>query len=591
MASPDRAWVRPGYEQAIHAALRALGKTHLVLAVHDVSLPAADDDLGRGSLYSEAGRGFLRFARALGFTGVQLGPQGRTTPANASPYDSMMFSRDPPALSFAQLLPAANLRPLTGDVGEKSDPAGAHARAERALATLTATGKFANEADEFAQANAAWLARDATYAALAAEFGGEDWRAWPANIDVTDIVSRQKNVISRYRLAQMLLARQHEATHAYARSLGLKLYGDMQIGISHQDSYWLRPLFLAGYKMGAPPSRTNPEGQPWNYPVFDPAHHAGEAGVLGELRADRMLAMYDGLRIDHPHGLVDAWVYRDDDARGPLAAVQSGARLFSSPDLPDHPRLQAFAIARPDELDRALPRHHDDWVRTLDAAQVSRYAVLFNRILARVHARGRDNDDLMCEVLSTWPYPLRRVMNREDLGRLVVTQKAAVDDPRDVYRSDNAGARDWIMVGNHDTQPIRRVVERWRGTAEAEKRAQFLSERLHVANEERNDFVRTLMTSEGEMVNAMFAELFASRASHVSIFFADVFGYRDIYNAPGTVSDENWRLRIARNYEDRYANDMNDLDALNLPRALILALESQQPRNESLIRELQQFTQ
>src|SRR5262249_17750604 len=154
----------------------------------------------------------------------------------------------------------------------------------------------------------------------------------------------------KYALAQYLLHRQHHELLSEMRSLQLKLYGDMQIGISHRDSYWLQALFLPGYKMGAPPSRTHPAGQPWGYPVFDPAQYGGAAGAIIELRAEQLLRNYDGLRIDHPHGLVDPWIYRDDDVRGPFAAVQSGARLFSSPDLPDHPRLQPFAIARPDQI-------------------------------------------------------------------------------------------------------------------------------------------------------------------------------------------------------------------------------------------------
>ena len=59
------------------------------------SFPAGADDAGRGTPYSDAGRAFFGFARALGFTGVQLGPQGLTSRDNPSPYDAMLFSREP----------------------------------------------------------------------------------------------------------------------------------------------------------------------------------------------------------------------------------------------------------------------------------------------------------------------------------------------------------------------------------------------------------------------------------------------------------------------------------------------------------------
>src|SRR5207237_363058 len=91
--------------------------------------------------------------------------------------------------------------------------------------------------------------------------------------------------------------------------------------------------------------------------------------------------------------------------------------------------------------------------------------------LAAAHVHGRHAYDLMCEVLSTWPHPVRRVMDREGLGRLLVTQKATVADPADVYRSDNAEARDWIMIGNHRTPSLCRVIDRWRAVARSGPRA------------------------------------------------------------------------------------------------------------------------
>ena len=76
------------------AALQALGIERLVLAIHDVSFPSRpEEDVGRGSPYSAGGHDFLAFVRELGFDGVQLGPQGQTSPGNASPYDGSVFSK------------------------------------------------------------------------------------------------------------------------------------------------------------------------------------------------------------------------------------------------------------------------------------------------------------------------------------------------------------------------------------------------------------------------------------------------------------------------------------------------------------------
>ncbi len=555
MTTAVPAWERSDYRAAVADALQLCGVTRLVLAIHDASFPAGDDDVGRGTPYSAAGCDFLRFARQLGFTDVQLGPQGWISRANPSPYDAMIFSRNPLAIALGPLWTeaAGDWRAVVGDVPAESarlcDHTGAWDRHAAALtALLAARGhEWAGAIAEFARDAGDWLARD--------ERTG----------DVTP---------ARHRAEQWLAHRQHGELRQFTRALGLGLFGDLQVGVSHRDRLALASLFLDGYRMGAPPSRTNPDGQPWGYPLLDPAQYDGAAGALFAARVDKALAEYDGLRVDHPHGLVDPWVYRAE-APDALAAVQAGARLFSSPDLPDHPELARWAIATPAQLDRSRARHADEWVRDLDAAQVDRYGALCARLFATARARGAE---LVCEVLSTWPYPLRRVMERAGLGRMVVTQKARLDVPDDVYRSDNAQPRDWIMVGNHDTPPLWQLADDWRSDGRAAARAHFLAARLEPEPLARPAFAQRLLASPGALATAMFAELFASPARHVSIFFADLLGYRALYNAPGTVSDDNWRLRVAPDYAAHYRADAAAARALSVPRALALAIRADRAR-------------
>src|SRR5690242_10515848 len=85
-------------------ALQALEVRNLVLGIHDPSFPSdPDEDTGRGSPYTRGAARFLEFARQLGFTGIQLGPQGQTSESNASPYDSTLFSRNVLNIPLAQL--------------------------------------------------------------------------------------------------------------------------------------------------------------------------------------------------------------------------------------------------------------------------------------------------------------------------------------------------------------------------------------------------------------------------------------------------------------------------------------------------------
>jgi 4-alpha-glucanotransferase len=608
---------------AVARALEILGIRTLALAIHDASFPmGAHEDLGRGSPYGDEAARFLATVRGLGFDAIQLGPQGETSAGNASPYDATLFSQSLVSIAWA---PVTRGEPCTGLLEPKdlvalvaARPPGSatraahrhvHARARDALAraherfcALRDAGRASpgvvGRLEEFTRRNAEWLAPYALYDAMCAEHEADHRGGWrrDAEGDIDQrllaplrgeeeraarrreaLLAGHGSRIDRYAFGQFLAAEQHAALRERAAALGLRLFGDLQVGASDRDRWSWPDAFMEGYLLGAPPSRTNPEGQPWGYPVLDPEGYAdgGASRRLLERRLARIFDRFDGLRIDHPHGLVDPWVYRSDDP-DPLLAVQGGARLFGAPDLPDHPALARFAIARPNDLspDGSTRRWDDDWVLRLSPSQVTRYAVLFDALMAAARRAGRRPEDVACEVLSTMPFPLAQVLARHRAGRFRVTQKLDLDDPADVYRPENAALEDWIMVGTHDTPPIWRLAEAWRRDGRAEAHARRLAERLEPIERERSAFAEALARDPDRLAEGFLAELFTTRARHVMIFFADVFGLREIYNAPGTVSEENWSLRLPstwqRDYDDRRAQGR----ALDVPRALALALRA-----------------
>jgi len=504
----------------LRADLDRLGIRRLVLAIHDVSFPSdPDEDLGRGAPTTRASERLFAHARALGFTGIQLGPQGQTSRGNPSPYDGTQLSRHLGTIAVRSLRPGGAfeglVEPRALDAALwRSGGRASHAHAYDAIHALVAAAydglarrpDLRERAGAFRRASASWLDHDAACS-------GDP---------------------ERYAFGQFLAHDEHARLRARCP---LELWGDLQIGYSECDARRAADALLAGWAMGAPPSRTNPAGQPWGYPVLDPDRFAQAGRALVALRAGKMFGEYDGVRIDHPHGLVCPWVYAGD--------VQHGSRLLESPDVPE---LARFAIAREDQLDRTRPRYADDWVRELDDAQVERYAVLFDELVAAARRHGRDPDALSCEVLSTMPLPLARVLARHGLGRWRVTQKANLDDPDDVYRVEHAAPADWVMLGNHDTAPIAAVIRGWT-PARREQWARRLAERLHLAEPAR-------LADERFLATAMLAELFASRAENVSIFWADLFGVDERFNVPGVISDDNWGLRLPPDFEQMHGLDV-----------------------------------
>jgi 4-alpha-glucanotransferase len=594
------------------AALDALGVRRFLLGVHDAAFPMSPgEDVGRGTPHSAAAADLLDLAASLGFDGLQLGPQGATSRSNASPYDGALFSREPLSVALAPLArPEAGplLRPEALEAivaarggAERVRHADAFDAVSAALGEVVETFRrlraagapaaadLARRLEAFRAAHAGWLVRDALYEVLRRRHGGRVWTEWPAAEDrallapgpgeegdaarrLDALAARHEPDLEAYALVQLLAHEQHAAFRVRARSLGLRLFADLQVGLSERDAWAAQRFVLPGWRLGAPPSRTDPEGQAWGFAVLDPralrAPDGGDGPALAFFRARvaKLLAEHDGVRVDHPHGLVTPWVYRPGD--DPDAAVREGARLLDSPAVPEHPALAAFAIARPEQIDPAVPRHADGWVTSLDDAQVERYAVLLDAVVAA----APDRRDVACEILSTQPYPLRRVVERHGLGRFRVTQKTSLDDPADPYRPEDAAPADWLMLGSHDTPPIRLVAERWRADRSAPARARRLAARLLAPGEDREAWARATAADAGALAQAAFAELFVGPARHVMVYFTDLLGERAPYNVPGTVSDANWSLRVPPDFRRVYAERLAAGAALDVPAALARAL-------------------
>lgn len=607
------------YRRCIREGLRVLGVDNFFLQIHDPSFPnLEEEETARGSPYTRGAARFLKGVHEMGFNGLQLGPQGATSVSNPSPYDGTLFSRNPMSISLHSLCEDGLLTPQELTHWLEKRPPG-HNRVHYGFAfDLTekalrkAYDRFCRLREQnhhravllsarlsaFRSRQQAWLEGDALYSVLRQEHGGRDWQQWvnearqpdldqwlpnPPPRDKEAIFKRREvltrhyaNALEYYAFVQLLAHEQHDRFRNLCGELGLQLYADLQVGMSEQDAWNHQGLFLDGYRLGAPPSRTNPEGQPWGFTVFDPRQYTNADGSPGpvlrfvEKRLGKIYTEYDGIRIDHPQGWVTPWVYRTDIAN-PFQAVQDGARLFSSPDLPDHPQLRQFSLVRSEQINRHLPRYADDWVNTLTEDQVTQYAALFAHLAPPTNQASKQ---VMCEVLSTMPYPLRRVMERYGLGRFRVLQNANPNDPLDVYRSDNAQPADWIMLGNHDTRPIWQLARHWCRSDQARQRANDLSRRLVPNERERPDWVNHIASQPGALVHALFADMLHSKARNIMVFVSDMLGIQERYNTPGTVSDENWSLRIPPDFEEYYLRRVAEDNALSLPYAMLLALKA-----------------
>lgn len=590
---------------------RRLGIDRLVLQIHASSFPVdPDEDLGRGTPYSKKADKILEFAARLGFDTIQIGPMGLTERGNASPYNATIFSRNPMCLSLARLLDGGRISRNCADeiraASKNTTNINRYVAAYDAYRRLSsrvcarADGKNRASAQRYLEANASWLVPDALYDVLCAEHGSSYWGDWgrtdrgrfdqqlfdpPAGMQraaaerLGALRAQHARTIEDYALIQSMLAEEQRAFHCRMKDSGLDLLGDLQIGLSARDIWSRKSLFLENYRMGAPPSRTNPAGQPWGYRVFDPGQfgeHRNPGPVLQFVNAwlSRMMEECDGIRIDHPHGWIDPWVYRSDD-RDEFRAVAAGARLFSSPDEPGHPYLRTYSVVSKDRIDRNELPYADGRVHALSEEHVTRYALLFDAIIRRVPKDGRDARTIVCEILSTLPFPVERVLKRYGLGRFRVAQKLSLSNPSDVYRIEKSQPEDWVMMSTHDTAGIWQLAEQWCAGSAAGGWGRYLAPQL-VPESGRARFAAECAAAPGNLVHALFAALLACRARHVLVFFPDLFGMTDRYNLPGEVQENNWMLRVPSGFEKLYEERCARGRAIDIRKCFDMALEARE---------------
>src|SRR5690606_914803 len=102
------------------------------------------------------------------------------------------------------------------------------------------------------------LLDDGLFEALAAVHGTHDPRRWPASD--RDLFARgadparpaalraaHAEAIARWAFVQCVLEEQHRALRAATRAAGLRLFGDLQAGLSLRDAWRERALLLEGY--------------------------------------------------------------------------------------------------------------------------------------------------------------------------------------------------------------------------------------------------------------------------------------------------------------------------------------------------------
>jgi 4-alpha-glucanotransferase len=414
---------------------------------------------------------------------------------------------------------------------------------------------LAGEFQVFRDRSTAWLP-DYCLFRLLMEIHGEhlNWDRWPEESRYPDSARRfvaklraQNPVhiesrLDRFAYVQWLCFRQWRAVRAYADGLGVKLMGDIPIGVSFHsaDVFFQRSGFHTNWFGGTPPegySAENPFihewGQNWGVPLYDWDAMAQGGFTWWRERITRLTEIFSIFRIDHILGFYRIYAFpwhpRDNHRFLGLdemaAAALSDGRLprwFSHPD--DSPEHKATNLANGDYRLRAI----------LDAA---------------------GDAEIIAEDLGWVPEYVRPHLERLGIAGYRIPHWDCYDDGSPVM-GDVFPENSFASYSTHDHDSLAATWENCRKTISGQ--AEKPTEQGHWAAGGAAHALRLLAGFAGIPVPPdnnwpvysdaihwrLIKSLLESNSRYAVLMITDLFALRDRINTPGTMGSGNWRLRL-----------------------------------------------
>ena len=161
-----------------------------------------------------------------------------------------------------------------------------------------------------------WLVPYAQYCTLRDKYGTGDFSQWPDHQQwdekerkALSKIGTQLNDVAIWYFVQFVLAQQLSAVHAYARTRGVILKGDIPIGVArHGCDVWQEPrYFNLNGQAGAPPDDFAEDGQNWGFPTYNWDEMLRDGCQWWERRFRNMARYFDAYRIDHVLGFFRIW--------------------------------------------------------------------------------------------------------------------------------------------------------------------------------------------------------------------------------------------------------------------------------------------
>lgn len=450
---------------------------------------------------------------AAGFDRLMLLPIGTMPAGQSSPYSAQStLAIDPIFVTMG------DVPDFVRAGGEDALPADSRADLDRARASATVDYESVRRVkeralglafDQFvaeeweqlttrASALAAYMARErwwlddyALFRAIGRNYQTASWLDWDEPLRDREMRALEqarrdlKREVLQQQYGQWVAETQWQRMRGRLKALGVALVGDLPfVAAADSVDVWSRPgEFSLDVSAGCPPDAFSPVGQDWGLPTYRwDVIAAGDYSWI-RLRARRMAALFDGLRLDHVVGL-----YRT------YGIPRTGVPFFTPSEEPAQ-RAQGAAVVSI-LIESGIEVIAEDLGTIPDFVRAS---------LAELGVPG-------CKVL-------RWERDWDDV-------RAPFVPPEDYPRISAA------MSGTHDTETL---AAWWDASSEKDRGALLALPffREHGPTDVAEPWSDRLR-------DALLEMLYRAGSEHLFLLLQDVFGWRERINTPGTVGPANW---------------------------------------------------
>lgn len=425
---------------------------------------------------------------------------------------------------------------------------------------------------------------------------------------------------------------------------GVNIIADRPIGFSAIDIWGQPDIFTTDEFMGSMPTDYSPLGQPWNFrfikrdKMFNEDGSIGEGGkYLKELFLKTFRDNPGGVRIDHIHGLIDPWVYKQDGEgtkngyrymfrellNGPLAelrkcgiteekiiGIKDPIEAILNPDSNHRQQLAAkggidfnwakwYVDSHRGEIEAAYSKTMTDIVLKAAEQAVKERAQVQGKELSPSELHKEVRGLIICEDAGFTTVPIRWAMYDLDLTGMRLAKYANPLDHTQKYRECNPNEqRNYWTVGTHDDTPFINQVEEYNQKGSRDDHANYIAGEMGMDSSPLKDRFQPWKFIKAKFGRMFLADWNPSTPNNILVHWPDLLGINVRYNTPGSENPaENWTARIPneRSFDEKYYNEtLPSGQGVSVTESLKIAMEGMgndfKNYNYSLFSALKSFT-